>query len=71
MRTTTPVRDFNGIAATHDALVRAWGIKIAPTVLFFGPQGKEIAERLEGGYIPEYYGAYLEQRMQAARALIQ
>jgi thioredoxin-related protein len=70
MRTTTPVRDFNGAAATHDALVRAWGIKIAPTVLFFGPRGKEIAERLEGGYIPDFYGAYLEHRMQTARTLV-
>jgi hypothetical protein len=38
-------------------------------VLFFGAKGKEVAERLEGGYIPDFYGAYLEQRLQVARAL--
>lgn len=70
MRTSTSVRDFNGKAATHDALARAWDIKVAPTVLFFGAGGKEVAERLVGGYIADFYGAYLDQRMQAARAAI-
>jgi hypothetical protein len=69
MRTATSVRDFSGATVTHDALARGWGIKVAPTVLFFGAKGKEIAERLEGGYIPDFYGAYLEQRLQVARAL--
>lgn len=70
MRTSTSVRDFNGAPSTHDAVIRAWGIKVAPTVLFFGPGGKEVAERLVGGYIVDFYGAYLDQRMQAARAAI-
>jgi thioredoxin-related protein len=69
MRTATSVRDFSGATLTHDALARGWGVKVAPTVLFFGAKGKEVAERLEGGYIPDFYGAYLEQRLQVARAL--
>jgi thioredoxin-related protein len=55
---------------THAELVRAWKIKVAPTVLFFGPRGKEVAERLRGGYIEDFYGAYLAQRLQQARAVI-
>jgi thioredoxin-related protein len=70
MRTAVAVRDFRQSAMTHDALARAWGIKVAPTVLFFGPGGKEVAERLVGGYIPDFYGAYLDERMQTARAAI-
>ncbi|MDE2416499.1 MAG: hypothetical protein KGN32_01715 [Burkholderiales bacterium] len=70
MRTSTTVRDFNRKAVTHDELARAWAIKVAPTVLFFGPGGKEVAERLVGGYIADFYGAYLDQRMQTARAAI-
>jgi len=70
MRTSTSVRDFHRIAVTHDELVRAWAINVAPTVLFFGAGGKEVAERLVGGYIPDFYGAYLDQRMQTARAAI-
>ena len=69
-RSAAPVRDFDRRAVTHAQLVRAWKIKVAPTVLFFGPGGKEVAERLEGGYIEDFYGAYLTQRLQQARAAI-
>lgn len=70
MRTSTSVRDFNRAVVTHDDLSRVWAIKVAPTVLFFGAGGKEVAERLVGGYIADFYGAYLDQRMQTARAAI-
>lgn len=69
-RSGAVVRDFGGSAVTHAQLVRAWKIKVAPTVLFFGPGGKEVGERLEGGYIEDFYGAYLTQRLQQARAAI-
>lgn len=68
MRSQRPVRDLKGRNVTHDALSRSWGIRIAPTVLFFGPGGVEVAERLVGGYIPDFYGAYLDERLQQARA---
>ncbi len=68
MRSRTRVLDFQGKAVTHDDLVRQWKIRIAPTVLFFGRGGAEVAERLVGGYIPDFYGAYLDQRLEQARA---
>ncbi len=68
MRSRTRVLDFHGKAVTHDDLVRQWKIRIAPTVLFFGRGGAEVAERLVGGYIPDFYGAYLDQRLVQARA---
>ncbi len=68
MRSRARVLDFGGKAVTHDDLVRQWKIRIAPTVLFFGRGGAEVAERLVGGYIPDFYGAYLDQRLEQARA---
>ncbi len=68
MRGRARVLDFQGRALTHDDLVRQWKIRIAPTVLFFGRGGAEVAERLVGGYIPDFYGAYLDQRLDQARA---
>ena len=68
MRSRSAVRDFRGHQLTHDDLVRRWKIRIAPTVLFFGHGGVEVAERLVGGYIPDFYGAYLDQRLEQARA---
>lgn len=70
MRSAQAVRDFSGATRSHEDMVRAWRVTIAPTVLFFGAQGKEIVARLEGGYIPDFYGAYLDQRLEQARALI-
>ena len=61
------LRDFNGGETTHEQQLHRWGIRIAPTVMFFGRNGAEVAERLEGGSLPDFYGAYLEQRLLAAR----
>lgn len=68
LRSPRAVRDFRGQATTHDALTRSWRIRVAPTVLFFGRDGVEVAERLTGAYIPDFYGAYLDERLQQARA---
>jgi thioredoxin-related protein len=70
MRSPRSVKNFNGSPATHEALIAAWDIQVAPTVLFFGRQGVEVAQRLVGGYIPDFYGAYLEQRLEAGRRAV-
>ena len=68
MRSSQSVEDFTGQSTTHDALVRRWNTTIAPTLLFFGLQGLEVAERMEGAYQPDFYGAYLDERLQQARS---
>ena len=70
LRNHQVVQDFNGVNQTHDSMTRRWGIKIAPTILFFGRGGVEVAERLVGGYIPDFYGAYLDDRLRVARAAV-
>ena len=45
MRTSLPLTDFQGKGHTHEEMVRQWKISIAPTVLFFGKGGVEVAER--------------------------
>jgi len=67
MRSTQPVRDFQGQMVTHEDLVRRWRVSIAPTLLFFGPGGREVAERMEGAYQPDFYGPYLDERLENAR----
>ena len=62
-----PLVGFLGAGTTHDAQVHAWGVKVAPTVLFFGRGGAECAGRLVGGMLPDFYGAYLDQRIATAR----
>lgn len=71
MRSRQMIQTFGGAQQTQAALSRAWGIKVAPTVLFFGRGGAEVAERLEGGYLPDFYGVYLDERVRTARAAVQ
>jgi hypothetical protein len=70
MRSTAVVEDTAGKLFTQDGLVRGWGIKIAPTLLFFGPQGVEVSERLKGMPSADYYGAILEERLATAAKAI-
>jgi thioredoxin-related protein len=70
MRSKRPIKTFAGLTLTQDELIRSWGVKVAPTVLFFGRGGLEVAERLVGGYIPDFYGAYLDERLKQAAAAL-
>lgn len=62
-----PLRDFDGTPTTDDAMLRGWRIGVAPTVLFFGQGGREAAPRLVGASIPDFYGAYLDDRLRTAQ----
>ncbi len=70
MRDHRALADFDGTSLTQDVWVRKQGIKIAPTVLFFGPQGKEVAKRLTGAYLPDFYGSYLDEQLAVARRAV-
>lgn len=66
-----PLRDWNGAATTHGGMVRQLEIEVAPTVLFYGAGRREVADRLIGSSIPDFYGAYLDERMKTAQAAVQ
>lgn len=59
-----------GTLRTPAALAASLDIRVAPTVAFIGPDGREIAERLVGYSSPDFYGGYLEQRIAQARGRI-
>jgi len=70
MRDKSALVGFDGTPQTQDGLIRQWGIKIAPTVLFFGERGQEVASRLNGAYLPDFYNAYLEEQLTIARRAV-
>ena len=70
MRDKTPVLGFDGVTQTQDALIRQWGVTLAPTVLFFGERGQEVAARLKGAYLPDFYSAYLDDQLSVARRAV-
>ena len=65
-----PVMGFDGKPTTAAAQAKVWKATFTPTVLFLGSQGQELAERLVGIAVPDFYGAYLEQRLVTARAAL-
>ena len=71
MRQARSIVDFNGQSISHDQWVRQREIRLAPTVLFFGRDGQEVAARLKGAYLPDFYGAYLDEQLALARRAVQ
>lgn len=67
IRSPQALFDFQGRATTHDQLIKQWRISIAPTLLFFNPGGREFAGRMEGGYLPDFYGPDLDDPLVKGR----
>lgn len=57
------------MAPSPRELARQQRIRLAPTLVFLGPEG-EIADRLVGYGSPDFFGAYLEQRLEKAKAAL-
>jgi hypothetical protein len=64
---TTNLQGFAGENTTPADQARVWKARFAPTVLFLGPNGQELAERLVGVAVPDFYGEYLNARLDEAR----
>jgi thioredoxin-related protein len=64
---STPLIGFDGKATTAAQQAKVWKATFTPTVLLIGSQGQELADRLAGIAVPDFYGAYLEQRLATAR----
>lgn len=62
----TAIVDTQGKRTTQAELIKSWNINAAPTVLFLGKSGQEIAPRLVGGTTSDFYGAYLQERVDLA-----
>jgi thioredoxin-related protein len=60
------LRSFEGDPVPADQLAARYKVKLTPTVLFLGPNGEELAPRIVGISSPDYYGAYLDQHIEAA-----
>jgi len=67
LRNPALLTDFDGLRRSQDAVLRRLGARFAPTVLFLGPRGRVLAEPLIGALLPDFYAAYLEERLTAAR----
>lgn len=62
----TPVKDFDGRSVMPDEVAARYQATLTPTVLLLGPGGEELAPRLVGISSKDFYGAYLDQRIETA-----
>ena len=63
---SVPLQDLQGRASSPVQVVREFEVRLAPPVLFLGRGGAEVADRLAGVASPDFYGAYLQDRVDAA-----
>ncbi len=62
--------DFDGKATTQADFVAKNRVGLSPTVKFFDPQGREVADPIVGLVTVDYYGGYLDQAIDASIAKI-
>ena len=58
--------DFEKRPATHQAFATREGITLTPVVAFYGPAGKQVAARMVGAMLPDFYGSYLDEALSKA-----
>jgi len=67
---TAALQDFAGAPTTQASFATALRLRVTPTVLFFGRGGTEAAGRLVGVPSTDFYGAYLQERLDAANRAV-
>jgi thioredoxin-related protein len=64
------LRDFSGGMTTHDDFARENGVGMVPAIHFYDSWGNSLAEPLVGLSTPDYYGGFLDQRIDEALAKV-
>jgi thiol-disulfide isomerase/thioredoxin len=62
------IADFSGAATTHAEFAGRHEVRFAPSVLILGPRGEQLAAPLVGFGTADYYGFYLDERIEAGLA---
>jgi thioredoxin-related protein len=62
-----PLTDFAGRRTSHRAFAEAHKARLAPTLMFFGPDGQPLAESIVGYRLPDFYGAHIDDAIEDSR----
>jgi len=62
------LRDFSGGMTSHNDFARENGVGMVPAIHFYDSWGNALAEPLVGLSTPDYYGGFLDQRIDEALA---
>jgi hypothetical protein len=69
MDRATPLVDFAGRRTTSADFSKQMQAQFAPTVMFHGPTGGQLAEPIVGFRLADFYGAYLDRAIEESRKL--
>ena len=61
--------DFNGSRVSASEFAAKYGVIVTPTLIFLDEHGQEVSDKLVGIWSVDYYGAYIDQRIDSARKL--
>jgi len=60
--------DFQGRSMSTSAFAARYNVSLTPTLLFLSADGVEMSEKLVGIWSEDYYGGYIDQRIDSARS---
>jgi thioredoxin-related protein len=63
-----PLVAFDGRRLTQASFAREQQVRVVPTLAFLGARGAPLAEPLVGLTLPDFYQAYIDRRLETARA---
>ncbi len=61
------VIDFDGKSMSTDEFASRYEVSLTPTLLFLNADGVEMSEKLIGIWSEDFYGAYIDNRIDEAR----
>ena len=61
------VIDFDGNTLSTDEFASRYNVSLTPTLLFLNAEGVEMSEKLIGIWSEDFYGAYIDNRIDEAR----
>jgi len=60
--------DFEGRSVDTREFAARYGASLTPTLVFLGPDGSELSEKLVGIWSEDFYGEFIDNRIETALA---
>jgi len=61
--------DFEGKTVSADEIATKYGVFVTPTLLFLDENGLEVSDKLIGIWSVDFYGGFIDERIDSARGL--
>jgi thioredoxin-related protein len=61
---------FNGELVSSSQFASRYGVKVTPTMVFLDADGNELSDKLVGIWSLDYFGGFIDERIDTARAKV-